>query len=224
MSIVMVVGSWVVAAAPSGGEERREDATPADAKPADAKRKTSTRPADEKPADAKKASAKPADTKKAKPGRRTTADVEAAPAPAADAATIKTEGSALTDLTNRAGRGNLELGRRATSLSPEVEESVVVDAVRLSPAQVRAVVALKTEEIRYCYDRAMVNVKDASGEVSVRFVVAPKGTVDKVEVTVTGSQGKGLEKCVVQRVKKWQFPETDAETPVELPFVFAPAQ
>jgi outer membrane biosynthesis protein TonB len=145
----------------------------------------------------------------------------AAPAVAdGELSTIKADTAAFTDLTTRASSGSLDLGARERGDGPVVEETMALAPQRLSSKQVQTVVAQKSDDIRYCYDRAMRGVKDPTSEIAVSFVILPRGNVAKIKVTSVGGPAKALEKCIVQRVKKWRFPVADAETEVEIPFVF----
>jgi hypothetical protein len=62
--------------------------------------------------------------------------------------------------------------------------------------------------------------KAPRGEVDVDFVVEPRGSVSRIHVHASGANARRLEACMIGKIKRWKFPEADAETPVEYPFVF----
>lgn len=148
-------------------------------------------------------------------------------AASADELTVKADSAAFTDLSERAGAGRLDLGRRAGAAAPDVVETEVIAAQPLPASAVQAVVAARTAEVQYCYEKAMARVKSPAGEVAVRFVIAPQGHVTAIRVEVPDAKlvgrgaTKGLERCVMMRVKQWRFPSNDTSTEVAIPFVFS---
>lgn len=137
--------------------------------------------------------------------------------------TIRTSGESLDDLATRARESDIDLGSRRDAAVPEVTEvDQVFEPQRLAAKAVQKVVAEHQGEVRYCYER-LTRGTNASGEVSVRFTIQPRGHVSVVAVSAPGVGSRSLEKCITQRVKKWRFPQADLETEVEIPFVFSTA-
>ena len=134
--------------------------------------------------------------------------------------TLRADDSVFVDLTQRATSTRLELGERAASTGPDFVETLVMEGQPLRSSVVQGVVARGLPDIQYCYERAMARVKAPSGEVSLSFVILPRGNVAQVKVEVVGPRGKGLEKCMSQRVRKWQFPANDVQTEVAIPLMF----
>lgn len=145
----------------------------------------------------------------------------------ADELTVKADGAAFDELSARAGAGRLELGHRTSAAAPEFVETEIVAAQPLPASAVQAVVAARTADVQYCYEKAMARVKAPAGEVSVSFVIAPQGHPTGIRVEVPDAKlvgravTRGLERCVMTRVKQWRFPTNDTSTEVAIPFVFS---
>jgi len=90
------------------------------------------------------------------------------------------------------------------------------------PAVVARVIRRHINEVRYCYERQLVQEPDLEGNIDVRFTIAADGTVNSVVVT-TGMHAE-VDGCVKGRVESWTFPESDGVTVVNYPFVFAHTQ
>lgn len=80
--------------------------------------------------------------------------------------------------------------------------------------------------IRRCYERALVQHSGLAGTVSVKFEIAPSGTVAKAWVKASDLGQAEAEQCVVERIRALEFPEPDGDgkVTVTFPFAFAPAQ
>ena len=136
---------------------------------------------------------------------------------AADEECVKSSDSAFRDLAARA-RAPRRLGdRRAAPL--DLAEVETFQVQRLTPRTVEKVLADRSPEVKYCWDRTMVRRRPASGEVTLRFVVEPKGVVSTIRVEAPGL-GAAFERCVVRAARRWKFPAADGETEVEYPIVF----
>ena len=61
-------------------------------------------------------------------------------------------------------------------------------------------------QIRYCYQRALVNEPELAGKVTVKFVIAKDGTVSSAEVKSTTMNNSTVEHCILGRFLRMQFP------------------
>lgn len=66
-------------------------------------------------------------------------------------------------------------------------------------------------EISICYEKEydMTPKREApklAGKVTLRWLIAPKGDVSKVEVTETTLNNKKIENCLISSIKYWRFP------------------
>jgi hypothetical protein len=86
---------------------------------------------------------------------------------------------------------------------------------------VRRVVARHRNEIRACYEHALVARPDLEGRVTARWIVAPDGRVQGASLDAARSDVRSseIETCVTAAVARWTFPTSAAPTPVSYPFV-----
>lgn len=76
----------------------------------------------------------------------------------------------------------------------------------IGAAEVRAVVRAHTTELSACYEAALAQVDEASGRVSVRFVIDGQGHVAAAHLASDELGVPGVGCCLVQRVAAWTFP------------------
>ena len=93
-------------------------------------------------------------------------------------------------------------------------------AGELSTDDVRQVIRANAHEVRACYERHAMKQKSSTGKVQLDLVVRPAGNVDEVKVDAEGVRGQRFQRCVEQRARSWQFPESSSSTEVQYPFLF----
>jgi TonB family protein len=156
--------------------------------------------------------------------KKKTKTKEKAPAPAAATHTVKLKAKAglgrLGEHTLDAARFDLRKRRKRISAAPVFEEVMRFEKQRLDPKTVTRVIKAKRSGLRDCYTRAVARSRKDIGEVTVRFVVEPKGHVTHIAVNASGKNGRRLRRCMTRQIKRWRFPRADAETHVDYPFVF----
>jgi TonB family protein len=124
----------------------------------------------------------------------------------------------------------------AVSDRSEVEQkllgSLVVDTSAVSPPirthgsldveKVREVVSSHREELRSCYERAVLENPTLSGTCTVRIVVDRNGTVGSASIHGSSLNSLSMHRCVLQLVRTWSFPSpADGKAAaVEYPLVF----
>lgn len=96
----------------------------------------------------------------------------------------------------------------------------LAQAGELSAEQVRQVIRANGHEVRACYERHAMKQKGATGKVTLDLVVRPEGTVDQVKVDAEGVRGPRFPRCVEEKARGWQFPESSGSTEVQYPFLF----
>ncbi len=143
--------------------------------------------------------------------------------------TVKAHAAALDQLAAQARTDSTaamarDLSERGDRTAPVVTSEEDFDVQRLSQAAVQSVVGAHVDEVQSCYEHVAGKSKTAAGSVSLSFTVEPSGKVTAIAIDAPGVNAKMLSRCIVQRVKKWKFPAADAETPVEIPFVFSGLQ
>jgi TonB family protein len=130
------------------------------------------------------------------------------------------------------GPGGARYGRSAGGLDPRgprvaLHLQVTNPVVRggLDKELVRREIRRHLNEIRYCYERALVTRPDLAGRVVVQFSVAAEGAVIAAAIAQSTLGAAGVEACVTQAVRRWTFPRSPQGglTVVNYPFVFAAA-
>jgi predicted Zn finger-like uncharacterized protein len=95
----------------------------------------------------------------------------------------------------------------------------------LTANQVKGVVNRNKSQLKTCYERAL-RIGEAPEERDLRadfkLVVGSSGIVKKVVIGGEAARLTSLQRCLTQSVKKWIFPSSSDESPVEFPFLFTP--
>jgi TonB family protein len=120
------------------------------------------------------------------------------------------------------------VGQLAMRRSPRVPEALPgIASVRgtLDKEIIRRIVRRHLNEVRFCYTQALAARPALEGRLVVQFTIAPKG---RVLASALGSSTLGapaVESCVVQAVKRWDFPEPQGGglAIVSYPFQLSPA-
>lgn len=102
---------------------------------------------------------------------------------------------------------------------PIVLGSIDTDAIA------RAIAAHR-DEIKYCYEKEInADNPDLSGRIVVRFVIGASGSVSSAGISNTSLKNANTEQCVVQVIKRIQFPPVRGGgiAEVSYPFVFKPS-
>jgi TonB family protein len=90
---------------------------------------------------------------------------------------------------------------------------------------IRRIVHRHLNEVKYCYEQALVTRPSLSGRIVVQFAIAPTGRVLTSVVQSSSLGVAAVDSCVVNAVKRWEFPQPDhgGLAMVSYPFSFAPA-
>ena len=111
----------------------------------------------------------------------------------------------------------------------DIDSIVSIDGVApvvkgaLSPEIIRRVVHNHLSEIAYCYlKEANRTPSTTGGKIWVRWTITPQGFVAQVAVKQNTLGNAALEKCIIEKVQTWRFPEPKGGQPVLVtyPFVF----
>ena len=90
---------------------------------------------------------------------------------------------------------------------------------------IRRIIRRHINESKYCYEQELTKKADLGGRVSVQFTIAATGQV-VASVLQTSTMGSPrVEQCVVQAVRRWEFPKPlgGGLVIVSYPFAFTPA-
>ena len=90
---------------------------------------------------------------------------------------------------------------------------------------IRRVVRRHLNEVKYCYQQALTRRPSLEGRLVTQFTIAPTGQVLAAVVLSSTLREVSVEACVVNAVKRWEFPAPDRGglAMVSYPFTFAPA-
>lgn len=77
----------------------------------------------------------------------------------------------------------------------------------LSRDVVKRVVHRHVNQVRYCYEKQLVQNPNLAGRIMVRFVITKTGAVSAASVSSTTLKNVPVESCVVRVVRRMQFPQ-----------------
>ncbi|MFN3201892.1 MAG: TonB family protein [Bradymonadia bacterium] len=125
-------------------------------------------------------------------------------------------------------RKNPRKYRRVSRLGPH--RPVEPEVVPLKPTvtgpleqeEIRKVIRRHREEYKYCYERQLQAQRDLSGKIKVKFAIGANGKVIGAKVLESTMNSPEVERCLVKRIRRWQFPAPGggATVFVKYPFVF----
>ena len=91
---------------------------------------------------------------------------------------------------------------------------------------IAAVIKANRDKPRACYEKVQKDVPNLRGDVVIRFVINPDGTVKTAEVNEARTTLKeaAVSSCIVEAISALTFPESTRgmETKVNYPFNFVP--
>ncbi|MFZ5445728.1 MAG: AgmX/PglI C-terminal domain-containing protein [Myxococcota bacterium] len=84
------------------------------------------------------------------------------------------------------------------------------------------VVRRHQNEIRFCYESELQKTPELAGKVTVAWTIGPTGAVESAEIAESGLSNANVEACIVQKVRRWSFPEPQGgqEVAITFPWVF----
>ena len=97
-----------------------------------------------------------------------------------------------------------------------------VDASCIDREIVRRVVREHHNEVRFCYERALLRHPLLGGRVVIRFTIATTGRVLGAGVVASSVADPAVGACIADAVRRWQFPASAQTAIVSYPFVLAP--
>lgn len=87
---------------------------------------------------------------------------------------------------------------------------------------IRKVINSHRDQIRFCYEQALLSAPSLNGKVAVQFLVGSSGSVPTARVAQNTAGSQSLSDCLVSRVRTWNFPvgKGGGGYSVTYPFVF----
>lgn len=122
------------------------------------------------------------------------------------------------------GMNGAKLGRR-TAHGPEIIPGHAITRGALDREIVRRIIRRHINEVKYCYEQELTKKPDLGGRISVQFTIAGSGQVIASVLQSSTMNNARVENCIVQAVRRWEFPKPDGGglVIVSYPFVLNPA-
>jgi len=113
-------------------------------------------------------------------------------------------------------------GRRAGAPSVVLGRATVRGSI--DQEIIRRIIRRHINEVKYCYERELLSRPDLAGRVTVQFTIAASGQVVTSVLQNSTVGNARLESCVVQAVRRWEFPKPAGGgiVIVAYPFVLMP--
>jgi len=127
------------------------------------------------------------------------------------------------------GLGNVGLigkggGGGTSKKVPRVRHAKAAVKGSLDKDIIRRIVRAHINEVRYCYNKALVKDPALSGRVSIKFTIAGTGSVTESDIASETLSDGAVAKCIAKAVKRWKFPKPSGggNVVVTYPFVLEP--
>lgn len=122
------------------------------------------------------------------------------------------------------GRGAGGLGGRRAR-APDVIPGQANVRGSLDKEIIRRIIRRHINEVKYCYEQELVKRPELGGRILVQFVISPMGAVTSSVLQNSTLGNARVENCVVQAVRRWEFPKPlgGGIVIVSYPFVLNPA-
>jgi hypothetical protein len=104
------------------------------------------------------------------------------------------------------GRGAGGLGGRRAR-APDVIPGQANVRGSLDKEIIRRIIRRHINEVKYCYETELTKKADLSGRISVQFTIAATGMVIASVLQSSTMGNIRVENCVVQSVRRWEFPK-----------------
>jgi TonB family protein len=124
----------------------------------------------------------------------------------------------------RYGSGVGKLGTRQAR-PPEIIIGHAEVRGTLDKEIIRRIIRRHMNEVRFCYEQGLARQPSLAGRLVVSFMISPKGQVMSSLMQSATFNAPSVSSCVVQAVKRWDFPAPTGGGLVQVsyPFQFAPA-
>ncbi|MCB0308096.1 MAG: FHA domain-containing protein [Bdellovibrionales bacterium] len=102
---------------------------------------------------------------------------------------------------------------------PPIEVSVQGGLTR---AEIAAVVQQHVSEIRYCYEKGLLDDPSLSGKIAAKWTISPAGSVSTSGIASSTVRNSNVHSCLVGQIQSWNFPKprNGGAVLVSFPFVF----
>lgn len=122
------------------------------------------------------------------------------------------------------GYGSIDLGGKGKGSTRIVPGKTTVVG-GLDKDVIMKVIKRHQNEIKFCYEQELQKNPALAGKVAVAWTIDPSGAVSEATVSESSIGNANVEGCIVQRIRRWKFPEPDGGgiVNVTFPWIFKAA-
>lgn len=106
----------------------------------------------------------------------------------------------------RGGYGAIDLGGKGKDSTRVIPGKTTVVG-GLDKDVIMKVIKRHQNEIKFCYEQELQKNPALAGKVAVAWTIDPTGGVSEANVSESSVGNANVESCIVQRIRRWKFPE-----------------
>jgi TonB family protein len=124
----------------------------------------------------------------------------------------------------RGGYGSIDLGGKGKDSTRVIPGKTTVVG-GLDKDVIMKVIKAHQNEIKFCYEQELQKNAALGGKVAVAWTIDPAGGVAEANVSESSIGNANVEGCIVQRIRRWKFPEPQGGgiVNVTFPWIFKAA-
>lgn len=103
---------------------------------------------------------------------------------------------------------------------PQVRQAKAEVMGSIDKDLIRRIVRAHINEVRHCYNAALVKDPNAAGRVAITWEINGDGKVSNASVSDNTTGDAALGKCIAAAVEKWQFPQVPGGGTVKITYPF----
>jgi TonB family protein len=117
----------------------------------------------------------------------------------------------------RGGYGSIDLGGKGKDSTRVIPGKTTVVG-GLDKDVIMKVIKRHQNEIKFCYEQELQKNPSLAGKVAVAWTIDPAGGVSEANVSESSISNANVESCIVQRIRRWKFPEPQGGGVVNVTF------
>jgi hypothetical protein len=114
--------------------------------------------------------------------------------------------------------------RGRTSHIPRIRSGSSDVRGSLSKELIRRTIHQHINEVRACYEQALIGRPDLEGRASIKFIIGPSGAVQATALESTDLPDTKVGHCIATAVQRWQFPAPEGAGLVIVTYPFLLSQ
>ncbi|MBL8920652.1 MAG: TonB family protein [Myxococcaceae bacterium] len=122
------------------------------------------------------------------------------------------------------GYGSIDLGGKGKGSTRIIPGKTTVVG-GLDKDVIMKVIKRHQNEIKFCYEQELQQNASLAGKVAVAWTIDPSGGVSEAAVSESSIGNANVESCILQRIRRWKFPEPEGGgiVNVTFPWIFKAA-